>query len=44
MNNKGFTLAELLVVLAIITLITIMVFPSISKMWANNEKKKLKAV
>ncbi len=42
-NNKGFTLAELLVVLGIITLITIMVFPAISKMWSNNEKKKLES-
>ena len=42
-NNKGFTLAELLVVIGIITLITIMVFPAISKMWSNNEKKKFES-
>ena len=42
-NNKGFTLAEMLVVIAIITLITIMVFPAISKMWSNNEKKKFES-
>ena len=42
-NNKGFTLTELLVVIGIITLITIMVFPAISKMWSNNEKKKFES-
>lgn len=42
-NNKGFTLAEMLVVIGIITLITIMVFPAISKMWSNNEKKKFES-
>ena len=42
-NNKGFTLAELLVVVAIIALISIMVFPAISKMWSTNEKKKFES-
>ena len=42
-NNKGFTLVELLVVISILTLLTIMVFPAISKMWANNEKKKFES-
>ena len=43
MNRKGFTLTELLIVIAIVALLTIMVLPSVTRINANNEKKKFDA-
>ena len=43
MNRNGFTLTELLIVIAIIALLTIMVLPSVNRITANNEKKKYEA-
>jgi len=40
MNRNGFTLTELLIVIAIVALLTIMVLPSVNRITANNEKKK----
>ena len=40
MNNKGFTMVELLVAMAIMGLLIIMAFPTIRAVQTNNEKKK----
>ena len=40
MNRKAFTLVELLVVLGIVTLLTIIVLPSVTKMISTNKDKQ----
>ena len=40
MNNKAFTLTELLIVIGIVALLTIMVLPVINRINQNNEIKK----
>lgn len=43
MNNKGFTLTELIVTIAIIGIISMIAFPAISKLKTDNENEKYKA-
>ena len=40
MNKKGFTLIELIAIIVIMGLIMLMVFPSLSRLMASNDKKK----
>lgn len=43
MSNKGFTLTELIVTIAIIGIISMIAFPAISKLKEDNENEKYKA-
>lgn len=43
MNTKGFTLTELIVTIALIGIISMIAFPSISKLKENNKLEKYKA-
>lgn len=43
MNNKGFTLMELLATIVIMALLMMIVFPSLSKLMENNDEKKYKS-
>lgn len=43
MNNKGFTLTELLVTIALIGIVTMIAFPAITKLKSENEDEKYEA-
>lgn len=43
MNNKGFTIMELLATMVVLALIMMVVIPSITKLMNNNNKKKYQA-
>ncbi len=43
MDNKGFTLTELIVTIAVIGIISMIAFPAISKLKTDNENEKYKA-